>query len=256
MEEMRKRAQRYREKPVDALEESLAALDLKEGGQGLVSKMHQLHDKIFIEHPIALGKAISRKERDHLGKAASSTLTYGEVTFDALAVALSKIRHVWGPKAVSGEAGPLQEPGGVFVDLGSGTGKGVIAAALFHQFTACHGIEILEGLYKTSLEIKKSWDEKHKEEAGASATVNFWHGDATDLGVFDWSAADVVFANSTCFHDALMRSIADCCASLRVGAFVITFTRQLPSPLFTVLEHQMYEMSWGGATVFIQQKTS
>ena len=59
-----------------------------------------------------------------------------------------------------------------------------------------------------------------------------------------------------------------------MGAFVITLTNRLPSALFRVhptctapvlhgrltlaidqvLEYQMYEMSWGAATVYIQQK--
>lgn len=46
-----------------------------------------------------------------------------------------------------------------------------------------------------------------------------------------WGAADVVFANSTCFDSGLLHAIAgQCDARLRPGAFVITFTRQLEHP--------------------------
>jgi hypothetical protein len=48
----------------------------------------------------------------------------------------------------------LQEPGGIFYDLGSGAGKGVIAASLLHPFDRCTGIEFLESLHKMSLELK------------------------------------------------------------------------------------------------------
>jgi hypothetical protein len=41
-----------------------------------------------------------------------------------------------------------------------------------------------------------------------------------------------------------------------MGAFIITFTKRLPSPDFVVVDQQMYEMSWGKATVFISQKTT
>ena len=41
-----------------------------------------------------------------------------------------------------------------------------------------------------------------------------------------------------------------------MGAFVITFTKRLPNPDFVVVEQQMYDMSWGKATVFISQKTT
>lgn len=37
---------------------------------------------------------------------------------------------------------------------------------------------------------------------------------------------------------------------------MITFTKRLPNPDFVVVEQQMYQMSWGNATVFISQKTT
>lgn len=46
----------------------------------------------------------------------------------------------------------LQKPGGVFVDLGSGTGKACIAAALLHPFEAVRGIETLEGLHRFAID--------------------------------------------------------------------------------------------------------
>ena len=70
----------------------------------------------------------------------------------------------------------------------------------------------------------------------------------------DWSDGDVLFANSTCFDDALMKKVAGQAVTLKKGAVFITFTKRLPSHHFEVLEHQMYQMSWGGATVYIQQK--
>ena len=86
--------------------------------------------------------------------------------------------------------------------------------------------------------------------------IKFTHGDATDLSVKDWSDGDVLFANSTCFDDTLMKKVAASAVTLKKGAIFITFTRRLPSQHFEVLEHQMYQMSWGGATVYIQQKTT
>ena len=43
--------------------------------------------------------------------------------------------------------GALSEPGGVFIDIGSGTGKQVLAGCLIHEFESCKGVEILENLY-------------------------------------------------------------------------------------------------------------
>ena len=55
-------------------------------------------------------------------------------------------------------------------------------------------------------------------------------------------------------HLVLAAQIAEQAERLKKGAFVITLTRKLPSEQFAVLESQMYNMSWGGATVYIQQK--
>jgi hypothetical protein len=43
-------------------------------------------------------------------------------------------------------------------------------------------------------------------------------------------------------------------AGLRRGSFVITLTKRLPSQDFEICEYEMHEMSWGTATVYIQQK--
>lgn len=62
-----------------------------------------------------------------------STLTYGEVDFISLGEIFYTIRERYGGIP----------SGGVFYDLGHGTGKGVLAAALLHNFDSVRGIEIL-----------------------------------------------------------------------------------------------------------------
>jgi hypothetical protein len=44
-------------------------------------------------------------------------------------------------------------PGGIFYDLGSGTGKAVFAARFVCDFARCIGIEILDGLHKQAASI-------------------------------------------------------------------------------------------------------
>lgn len=43
---------------------------------------------------------------------------------------------------------------------------------------------------------------------------------------------------------------------MRKGSFVITLTKRLPSKDFEICEYEMKEMSWGTATVYIQQKVT
>jgi hypothetical protein len=47
---------------------------------------------------------------------------------------------------------------GKFVDMGSGTGKGCLAAALLHPFDSVVGIELLEKLYEASVTLKETYD--------------------------------------------------------------------------------------------------
>jgi hypothetical protein len=74
---------------------------------------------------------------------------YYEVTI------MNKIKNNYGKPYVgaSGEDGILQRRGGYFYDLGCGTGKCLVAAALMHDFDICCGIEILEGLFTAAVEI-------------------------------------------------------------------------------------------------------
>lgn len=72
---------------------------------------------------------------------------YGEIEMKSFALALLKIKYKYGLPNVgySPPEGVMQQDGGIFVDLGSGTGKAVVAAAIVHNFDTAYGIEILEG---------------------------------------------------------------------------------------------------------------
>ena len=54
--------------------------------------------------------------------------------------------------------------------------------------------------------------------------------------------------------DAMMNRLAEAAASQAIGTFAVTFTKRLPSRLWEVLEDEVAIMSWGSATVYIQQK--
>lgn len=216
---------------------------------------------LFVEitesFPVQVGKAISKKEREET-KQFQSRLTYGEIDFDSFALIFSRIKEVHGKPFIgeSGEDGMLQRRGGYFYDLGCGTGKPLVAAALLHEFDVCCGIEVLEGLYTAAVEITGLYNAKGRPLLGRSmdAVIEVRYGDFLNLRLKDWRNADVLFANSTCFDDILMTEIGRWVAGLKKGAFVITFTKRVPSPDLHVVEQEMYQMSWGQATVFIQQK--
>ena len=211
-----------------------------------IPKRYKLYELLVKDHPTSKGKNASTSER--LAKNDQrSTLVYGEISFNSFAVAMEKVINKYGG---------LQESGGIFYDIGSGTGKPALAAALLHDFDQVHGIEILDGLYRISLEIQGVWEKKIVpllSDKKAQTKIKFTRGDAT---LMDWSDATCVFANSTCFDDALMKGLAKKADECKVGTFCITFTRKLPSEKWEVLEHESHPMSWGHATVFIHRKSS
>jgi len=88
-------------------------------------------------------------------------------------------------------------------------------------------------------------------EAKQKTDIKFICGDAI---AYDFSDADLCFANSTCFDSKLMQQLAQAAQKMKKGSFFITFTKELPSTAWKVLESERHNMSWGQATVYIQQK--
>mmetsp|Transcript_2719 Transcript_2719/g.7961 ORF Transcript_2719/g.7961 Transcript_2719/m.7961 type:complete len:292 (-) Transcript_2719:547-1422(-) len=223
-----------------------------------VSAREVIYNEAFADHDVHVGKAVSKKERDDTGQK-QSTLVYGEIRFDSFCLALMKVKNKYGlpGEGATGPDGIMQGTGtGIFYDIGSGTGKPTVAAAIAHPFEKAYGIEILEGLYNESVIVKGKWDGGIKKDAGHDTEVIFVHGDITNFDDHDWSDGDVCFANSTCFDETLMRSVAEKAAYMKRGSFFITLTKRLPGKDFQVLESELHQMSWGGATVFIQQKVT
>ena len=128
-----------------------------------VLEAKDIYDAVMQAFPANLGKSVSKKERDEL-HLKSPNLVYGEITFETFGTVIEKIRKVYGQTGVgsSGNTGVLQSRGGIFYDLGSGTGKPVVAAAILHNFDVCYGIEYLEGLYSVSLDALNAYNTKGK----------------------------------------------------------------------------------------------
>jgi len=203
----------------------------------------------------ALAKSASKKEREELNLKKNATLTYGEIDYTTFALTILKILNIHGKPDVgsSGPLGILQSNGGLFYDLGAGTGKPVIAAATLHPFDFCTGIELLEGLHTISTEAVLGYNSKGRA-VGLDTQCQMIKGDFRDLNVKDWTDGDIVFANSTCYDDSIMDSIANLGRKMKRGAFIVTISRRLPSVEFQVIENELHKMSWGDATIFIHQK--
>lgn len=101
----------------------------------------------------------------------------------------------------------------VFVDLGHGTGRAIIAAAMLRGdiFKECIGIELLVPLVDASKLALTRYDEliKSKPNIYPHTSITLHQGDILSSeasGQTDWTHGDLIFANSTCFtHDLMVR---------------------------------------------------
>jgi Histone methylation protein DOT1 len=188
-------------------------------------------DQISKNFPVLLAQEISWNRNS----------IYGEIVFNTLEEILARVKHLCN-----------LEDGGIFYDLGSGIGKVVISAAIFHNFAVCIGVELLPELYKLSLRLQHKYI-KHKVKY-------YWSKDATDdirfinedIFSHDWSMATCFFANSTCFDDEMMIKISN--YPVRPGTIGITTTKRLLKSSWQLLESSHKNMTWGKAKVFIQKK--
>ena len=112
-----------------------------------------------------------------------------------------------------------------------------------------------------SLELLEKWRSEAFQDslracgkgAHGEASIELLHGDATRV---NWSDADVLFMNSTCYDERLMKTLSSISERMKQGSFCITFTKVLPSGLWKVLEFETHRMTWGSATIYIQKKVS
>lgn len=157
-------------------------------------------------------------------------LTYGEITFQSFWDILDSL--------------DLKD-NLTFYDVGCGTGKPVIVAALYDAFSSTIGYEIIPEIHSAAESIRNILIRTYPE---IGYKVNFVLADALEQ---DIQNADVVFLPSTCFSQANMHLFAEKCTYMKKGSYIITLTKPLPGLAFELIQQKKYEMSWGATTVNI-----
>jgi hypothetical protein len=152
---------------------------------------------------------------------------------------------------------------GNFYDLGSGTGKAVIAMSLIFRFKRLIGIEFLENLFKLSLGIKQNYDKsigdkfdnyKQLFNFESPNQIEFLQGDFLK---HTWEDTSIIFANSTCFTLNMMNNIANKAnKECKPGTIIITFTKRLTnlSADWELRDGFRRLMTWGIATIYIHRR--
>lgn len=189
------------------------------------------------------GFNISKETREKLNILSDPSLTYGEVEF----ISFKEIINLAKPRQYD-----------IFYDLGSGTGKAVIIAAMCFDFSACKGIELLEPVYKLSCQALKSLltkvDDRKKHILRAVnhlPEIKFYNQNFINA---DFSSANIIFINATCypveFWDELMKKFNQ----LAYGTRIIITSKKIDSPLFKQIYAGSHLMSWGMNSVRIYEK--
>lgn len=181
---------------------------------------------------------VSHAERDRLGIKEAS-FVYGEITAEGFSAMLKVV---------------APQPCDIFYDLGSGSGKAVLCAALLYDWKKCVGVELLPGLYELSLGL-------HKQLLGMAEIQQFFPGKTLpvdfvcdDILQVDFSEADVIFVNATTFNIVLWEQLQKRFAALKSGARLMTTTRKLNEWDFELIHQGQYLMSWDYCTVFFYKR--
>ena len=160
------------------------------------------------------------------------------------------------------------------MDLGHGTGKVVLSAALMHPFAQSSGIELFETLYTVSCDLKRIYadfltatsDETYLERFGwpkeqATQSLSLELGDILEA---DWGECDLIFCASLLFGVDIMQRVYEKSLSCKKGSWFLTLGNRLPNTEIVNEEYpldpeQVWEvklvarlpMSWGRAPVIL-----
>jgi len=188
------------------------------------------------------GNELSNNER-RLKKLTAPEFTYGEIEI-LYFLPLLKLAS--------------KSEGGVFWDLGSGTGKAMIAAALgYNNFSKICGVELLEGLFKTSQKMIESYKEiaiSKKFEISKEKLDNLFYLVQADMTKIDWSNADLIYAASICFPDELIKALIEKGKMLKKGTRIITLKQWIDPAHYKVVYNLRVKMTWGRNGLYIIEK--
>lgn len=190
------------------------------------------------------GFTTSKTTRENLKLASDESLTYGEVEFMSF-------------KEIIELAKPRQND--VFFDLGSGTGKAVIIAAMCFDFSVCKGIELLEPIYKLSCQALHALQERVNKQKNSILRaikhlpdIKFYNQNFIKA---DLSSANIIFINATCYPIEFWNEVINKFNKLNKGTRIIITSKKIDSPEFKQIYTGTHLMSWGMNSVRIYEKS-
>jgi SAM-dependent methyltransferase len=164
-------------------------------------------DKFFQETLLISNKFINAHRSDQ-----SPSLSYTEVSFFSF---LSLILSLKGMNIGF-------EENATFVDVGCGPGKTLVVVSLMNIFKRAVGIDIMEGMLKKAQDTINYFTRKFRSPVDLTE-IEVLLGDGTH---YNWSFANLVFIQATCFNEAMMLRINNIANKMRVGTVLILVTNR------------------------------
>ncbi len=138
----------------------------------------------------------------------------------------------------------------VFYDLGSGTGKAVLACAMVFNVRESHGVELFGSLHHAACQQQQSLA-RLPNYVKKAKTIYFTEGDFLQANV---SNATLIFINATGFFGQTWDAISQLMEQNTHDLTVITTSKALKSKAFIVTKTTTLQMSWGIVTAYIQRR--
>ena len=194
-----------------------------------INKHQNNYQKLFRD---INGFALSRQAR---ATGDAIEYTYGEIDFVPFIALLSLVKpHI----------------NTVFYDLGSGTGKAVLACAMVFNVKKSCGIELFNALHQTALKQQQHLQQLPDYDIPAN-TIQFLNADFLDV---DFSEATLIFMNATAFFGETWITNQQCLLKLNPGTIVITTSKKLSLDIFRIIKTTTVQMSWGPVRAYVQQR--
>lgn len=209
-----------------------------------------------VDHSVSAAHAASQLDRQQryattASLQADTELIYGECTTDTLYNLMKIITHHQQQHAAISSCCTDDVR---FCDLGSGTGRMVLAVSmLYPQYKQCIGVELLPSLHRIATD---AWHHLESDSGGSvpHSPCLFIQG---DIRIYDWSHSHIVYINSTMYSAELMYELSKQCEKLPLHAYVITITNTLHRSvhrMFELIHTSKQSSTYGTCTCYIYYK--
>jgi hypothetical protein len=207
--------------------------------------VHELN-QLYEEYTFCTAKDASLND-DMQTSVENDSLVYGEINLSGFCQLLQELCHSSDDAVDDGSDG-----GGIFYDLGSGSGRAVFAARFVGDYATCVGVELLPNLHQMAKSVQSLYKFQYRHKLQWQE-VQF---ECSDLRHYDWSDGTVVYAPNLLFDQPLLDYITSTALQLKVGSYLISLKKLTfePEDAFEMTHQRIVPMSWGESQVYVYRR--